>query len=372
MSDTFGQVLRRWRTAAGRSQPQLARQIHVDQSVISRWETGRTTPDPDTARRLDHVLATGGELAPLLAPHGGSTPPCPGDEPVTGEYVQFLHETITQLVTLDGQHGGAELVPLAARTYRSASTRLAAGHYSPRLESDFASAVAELGEVAGWLAFDATQYDRARWFNQEALHQARLAGDQSMELFLLGNMAMQAQELGQARDALRTVQRMEQFPLSPRLQVMVALRRARAAADLGDHRALPLIRRAQAQVDASVHTSDPEWAWWVDHRELRVHEGGMWRAIGWPDRAVDCYADALEAVPRRYRWASYVGGANFVAALVDVRSWHEAETALDHVAALAPEVSSGRATQRLREAATMARRRHAPSSIDDKLAALCA
>lgn len=371
MSETFGQALRRLRRGAGLSQPQLAQRVPTDQSAVSRWETGRTTPSRDVVEQLDELLDAGGDLARLVFP-AAPEPPRPVDRPVTGDDIDDLRASITNLVTLDGQHGGAELVPLASRMFRTASARLASGNYPARLEADFAATVAELGEVAGWLAFDAMHNEQARSLNLEALHLARLAGDTSMEMFVLGNMALLAQESGQPREALRTVQLMERTSLSPRMRVMTALRRARAGADLGDERALTLIRRAQSEVDASIHRTDPDWAWWVDHRELRVHEGGMWRAIGRPERAVDCYAEALEAVPQSYRWASYLGAVNLAGALVEVQAWTEAERVAEQVATLAPDVTSGRASKRLRDAAAMARRLRAPSSLDGLLSSLAA
>lgn len=371
MSESFGQVLRRFRLAAGLSQPRLAKLVHADQSAVSRWETGRITPSPETVERLDELLEASGRLARFVTPVVSAELP-PSDEPVTADYVEELRAGIANLVDLDGQYGGADLVPMASRMFRAASTRLAAGNYPAALESDFTATVAELGEVAGWLAFDAMQHERARALNLEALHLARLAGDSSMELFLLGNMALMAQETGQPREALRTVQLMERFKLTSRLRVMVALRRARAAADLGDERAFTLMERAQVEVHDSVQTADPKWAWWVDRRELQVHEGGMWRAAGKSERAVDCYAAALEAVPRSYRWASYIGGANLVSALVEVRSWADAERAATDVARLAPEISSARAGKRLRDAAETARRNRAPSSLESMLTTLAA
>lgn len=369
MAETFGQRLRRFRNAAGISQLELAERVHADQSAVSRWENDRTTPSETVLEQLDQLLETGGELARLAFPVTAATL-LPQDEQVTDDHVDELRSCIANLVALDGRHGGVELVPMAERVFRTASRRLTAGRCPSRLEPDFAATVAELGEVAGWLAFDATRFERARAINLEALHHARLAGDSSMELFLLGNMAMQAQESGQAQEALRIVGLMERFRLSPRLRIMVALRRARAAADLGDERSFRLIQRAKRAVDDSVQDSDPEWAWWVDLRELRMHEGGMWRAVGRPERAVDCYADALDAVPTDYRWAAYVGGATLLAALVEARAWREAETAAERVVGLAPDVSSGRASRRLRDAATTARRNRAPSSLEGMLTAL--
>lgn len=72
------------------------------------------------------------------------------DQPVTCGDVQVLRNTIAYLVALDGQHGGAELLPLAARTrtFRTASARLEDGNYPAGFEADFTATVAELGEVA--------------------------------------------------------------------------------------------------------------------------------------------------------------------------------------------------------------------------------
>ena len=377
MTDDFGPALRRHRIASGLSQPHLAKRVHVDQSAVSRWETGRTAPDRNTIEHLDEVLEAEGQLARLATPVARTPPgrvpetdPASPEAPVTADDVEELRSSIANLVALDGRYGGAELVPIAERMFRAASARRVAGNCPAELEVDFVATIAELGEVAGWLAFDSQHHDRARALNLEALHLARLAGDTSMELFLLGNMALLAQETGRPREALRTVQLMERFPLTPRLRVMVAMRRARAAADLGDERSLSLIQRAQVEVFDSVRSTDPNWAWWVDHRELRVHEGGMWRAVGQSTRAVDCYAAALDEVPRGYRWASYIGGANLVSALVEVRSWGEAEKAASDMSNLSAEVSSARAARRLRDAAVTARRHRAPNSLEGMLTTL--
>ncbi|MEV0700163.1 helix-turn-helix transcriptional regulator [Saccharopolyspora sp. NPDC050389] len=371
MSD-FGRSLRQLRQAAGLSQPQLARRVPVDQSTLSRWENGRSTPDRDTVQQLDDLLDAAGRLSRSASPTMPGVVPPTFDvaEPVTTDHIEELQNSITQLVALDRQHGGVELAPMAARLFRSAANRLASGKCSQAIEHDLAAVTAELGEVAGWLAFDAMQYDNARNLNLEALHLSRLAGDRNMELFLLGNMAMQAQETRRPREALRTVQLMETFNLSPRLRVMTGMRHARAAADLGDHRAFAVMHRAQSDLSSSVQSTDPDWAWWVNDHELKAHEGGMWRAVGEPSRAVDCYNAVLDRTAPRFRWARFIGAANLVNALVEVASWAEAEQAAAEVHALANHVSSARAARRIHTAATSARRNGAPSTLQDLLTVL--
>lgn len=369
---TFGQSLRQFRLAAGLSRPELARRIHVDQSTLSRWENGRTKPDFAAAERLDEALHASGRLAKLVSPPVIPEIPAPFEsaEPVTSCHVEELRQSISRLVALDGLHGGVELAPMAARLFRSATARLATGSYEPPVEHDLAAITAELGEVAGWLAFDSMHFDAARTLNLEALHLARSAGDRDMELFLLGNIAMQAQEVKQPREALRTVQLMETFKLSPRLRVMTSLRRARAAADLGDDRAFLVMKRAQSDLADGAHRTDPEWSWWVTDLELKVHEGGMWRAAGRPTRAVECYATVVESTAEQYRWARFIGGANLINALVEVSDWREAEKAAVQLHGLAGQVSSARAGLRIRATARTARRNDVPSSLDDVLTSL--
>ncbi|MEB3367990.1 helix-turn-helix domain-containing protein [Saccharopolyspora mangrovi] len=249
--ESFGRILRRYRATSGLTQPQLAGKVHVDQSAVSRWENDRAVPPREVIDRLDEVLHGGGHLVRAAFPAAPAHLP-PNEQPVTGDYVDELRASIAHLVQLDGRNGGAELVPMAARMFQGASARLAAGKFPESLEADFTATVAELGEVAGWLAF----------------------------------------------------------------------------------------------------------------------EGGMWRAIGRPGKAVDCYAAALERIPDRYRWASFLGGASLVSALVEVRAWSEAERAATQVASLAAEVTSARASMRLREAASTARRLRAPHGLEGLLTAL--
>ncbi|GAA0250413.1 helix-turn-helix transcriptional regulator [Saccharothrix mutabilis subsp. mutabilis] len=63
----FGATLRRRRKLAGLSQKDLAARLGYHHSVISRWESGHRRPDLDLVRRVDAVLAAGGELVEALA-----------------------------------------------------------------------------------------------------------------------------------------------------------------------------------------------------------------------------------------------------------------------------------------------------------------
>src|SRR6266498_5658774 len=68
MAETFGDALRRLRTAAGMSQAHLARQVPVHTSNVSRYESGLQHPEERMAARLDELLGAGGELLALWTP----------------------------------------------------------------------------------------------------------------------------------------------------------------------------------------------------------------------------------------------------------------------------------------------------------------
>ena len=96
-----------------------------------------------------------------------------GDEaPATGDYLGELRRTIPHLVALDGMHGGAEIAPIALRSFRRAQRILSEGRYVPAIERDLEAVTAELGELSGWLLFDAERQDQARAVNAEALNLA--------------------------------------------------------------------------------------------------------------------------------------------------------------------------------------------------------
>jgi transcriptional regulator with XRE-family HTH domain len=63
MSQSFAEVFKGARRAAGISQRDLAARMPADQSCISRWESGKSVPeDPRTVQRIDDLLRAGGAL----------------------------------------------------------------------------------------------------------------------------------------------------------------------------------------------------------------------------------------------------------------------------------------------------------------------
>ncbi len=89
---TGGALIAEARKRAGLTQGRLAERMSTHQSVVARWETGRTHPDFDTVRRA--VRAAGFDLGLSLTPldeHDLTL--------IRRELAQEPHERLSGLVT---------------------------------------------------------------------------------------------------------------------------------------------------------------------------------------------------------------------------------------------------------------------------------
>ena len=136
-------------------------------------------------------------------------------------YFESVRSHIREIIALDNRFGGADLVKLSMRFFRTLHDHLGSGTYDPGLERELNSAAGELAEVVGWLAYDAEEHDLTRRMNQESLYFARLAGDRTIELLTLQNSSMHAAQQGRPREALHIARSVLEgdYRLSPRLSL---------------------------------------------------------------------------------------------------------------------------------------------------------
>ncbi|MGH3973756.1 MAG: hypothetical protein ACRDS9_10595 [Pseudonocardiaceae bacterium] len=319
-------------------------------------------PSPDIAE--PDFLLTKGSIGAVIDLFDGA--------PVGADYVESLHETIKHLAALDGVHGGADIAPLALRGFHRAQLILREGRYEPACERDLEAVTAEIGELSGWLLFDAERHEESRQVNAEALTLARIAGDMSMEWFVLSNQALASVHTGRNREALRIAQSMTRGHDPPRrVRALFDVRAARALAALGDSiSALRAFDRARSAFAEGTTTRDPAWSWWFDERELAGHEGMIHAALGDHNRALPQLATAVERSQGRehFRWALYIHRANLLRALLRAGSWTDAERVAIDVIPMVGMIASARTEGLLRR--TLARpeaRPRMPSTLSDAL-----
>lgn len=376
MNETFGQALRRLRSERGISQTQLGRLVTYSGKYLSDFERGRRLPGPDLACVLDATLGATGllvdmaarESAAHIAARIGPTrldPSVTGDDPrqpLTADDAEELHVVIGRLVAVDTDRGADDLADLALCTFTQAQQRLAT--HNTTVTRDLYAAVAELGEVAGWLCYDADRPEESRRVSVEALLTARLAGDRGMEQFLVGHLSMLDLYQHRAGEALRLADMaLESEPVG-RAAAMFHLRRGRALADLGtDREALAELSRARSMLGDSVRDGTADWSWWLHTAEMTLHESLAHSAVGHHAHAVDLAHRALAGLPARQSRDQAVYRGLLLGPLVAAGAWADVEQLVLELLPVVGRLESARVRRRLRQIAERIDRAGAPGSL---------
>lgn len=263
--------------------------------------------------------------------------------------VEILHSRIRELVALDVRFGGDHTAGSALQLFRSVHRELTAGRCDPAVQRDLFAAAGELGEVAGWLLYDAGEHELVRRTNHEALHLSRLAGDHSMELLLVQNISMHAGHLGRPGEALRAARMvLETNTLSARLGALFRIRLARALAQGGaETEARRAFDHAHSLYLDGVRDDDPAWAWWINDEELSWHEAMIQRDSGHPSSAAEILRESLDGIPEREVRRRYNHLAALIEAQVRAGAWSDLDQSVALVLPFIDEVGSTRAATTL-------------------------
>ncbi|WP_139235113.1 helix-turn-helix domain-containing protein [Actinopolyspora lacussalsi] len=363
---------------AGMSRAELAEQANrwlaanmgssgaLDAHALARYERGAVVrPNRDYRAALRSVLGVteDSELGfdRASAPAARRTPSARAlpadnavseriDAPADSDTVSELRVTIDRLVALDGSLGGGEVAPLALRAFRRTQRILDQGSYRASVERDLEATAAELAEVAGWCLIDAGRFTEAHRVNAEALRLAVIAGDTSMEWFVMSNDVLVSLYQGNPYGALRIVRRFSEANLPNRVRALFEIRQARALAALESPAALDVFDKARSELTESFTHRDPSWTWWVDQRELAVQRGHVHDGLG---HSHDALRDMLESWElsrgkEHLRWATYITAANALRLSLRVGAWQEAERVTTEILPMVGEVSSVRTESILR------------------------
>lgn len=271
---------------------------------------------------------------------------------VDSAYAETLRSRIRQLVDLDVTFGGDQSSDFALQVFRSVHRKLGSVRCDPETERELFAAAGEIGEVTGWLLYDAGKHELVRRVNNEALHLTRLAGDRSIELLTLQNMAMHAGDLGRPAEALRIARMvLETRALSPRLEALFRIREARALAQAGDEAsAKRSFRRARSLYLDGTREDDPAWAWWIDDREMAWHEAVIHSNCADWSAAVDTFAASVESTPHREFRSRYHHLAALFNAQSRAHAWRDSSDTVRRVMPLVDEIRSTRTATTLLDA----------------------
>lgn len=384
--------LKRARTAAGWSQTEVCRRLSR-----ARRERGQMPPKPESILRQYRWWEQGkkratewqDELCDVFkaSPHAlglieESTAPSPlivpNAAPVVADYgdaayLDNARSDLARLVALDNRFGAADIVRMSYKFFKSLQNLVGTGAYERALEKDFNSLIGEVAELTGWLAYDAEIHKLVRLMNNESLLYTRLAGDRSIELLTLQNSSMHAGALGRPGEALHIAQSVldGNYKLSPRLRALFLTRKARALAQAGDESAIALFDEIESLYLDGVQDGDPNWAWWIDERELAWHKAMATQALRQDSLALVEFEHSVEATAPTETRSQYLHRAYLLQAQVDAASWDAAEVTIKSLLPLIPEVESTRTKVLLREAITkIAEHNKVPGKIQSGIAQL--
>lgn len=180
--------------------------------------------------------------------------------------IEQVEETIPQLRQLDDQRGGggANLTYVNAQ-FQVVGQLLRAASHGGQVTRRLLVALAELGQLAGWMAADCERHGLAQRYYLTALRAAHNAGDKALGANVLSMMAFHAASREEASDAISlgtaAVEMAHRSPVT--VQVLVTSRLASGYALVGDaDRFHSAHGRARELVE---HPSghQPRWAYYV-------------------------------------------------------------------------------------------------------------
>ena len=176
----FESRLRFYRLRAGLTQEQLAHLVGVTPEMVRKHEQGRSFPIQLYRERYAQLFKVSDaqlwvrNIVPLTsaaAPARSVVHSLALDAPLNMDELMSARSEIPRIVALDNRFGAADIVTLAVRLFKSLQSR---PHNLGSESKELYATLAELAEVAGWLAYDAEMHPLARRMNQESLHYARL------------------------------------------------------------------------------------------------------------------------------------------------------------------------------------------------------
>jgi hypothetical protein len=156
---------------------------------------------------------------------------------VTSQLADRLPPMVAELRRMDDAHSPLVVLSLAERDFAWVPGLLDQSSYDEVTGRRLHVAMAELGQVAGYAAYDLGDHGRAQRFYMAGLRAAHTAGDRVLGAHILKCLAEQSADLGHPQDALMLIDSAlagSRGATSPGQTALLHSWRARAQASLGD------------------------------------------------------------------------------------------------------------------------------------------
>jgi tetratricopeptide (TPR) repeat protein len=400
MPETFGQALHRWRTRRRISLRGLARTVPCSHGHLWDIEQGSRQVSPQFAAKLDTALEAGGALLAIamraVARSDEFPAAPPGVVPVAAQLagpaftagrgdratgtaaahdwlladpeplravdaggrvgtatVEALGCLVAELRRRDDEEGGADLLDLVEPELQFVARLMTRGSYPETVSRALHLRLAELAELAGWVAYDAGRYATAAHYFAAALAASEAAGDRVFGSYVLAMWGFAETDAGRPSDAvtmLRSAEAGVRGSAGPKVHAVLGTWEARAAAR-GGRAARRQFERTLAhagEVYARGAADDgPDWAYWMIQPELTAEAGRGFTLVGDWRTAVTYLTQGLAALGPGYQrdralYLSYLAEAYLAGGDVD-----RARARADEAAAALPALRSPRVAEHL-------------------------
>lgn len=195
-----------------------------------------------------------------------------GDDPL----VDQVERSVPLLQLLDDEHGGARHLPYVGSQFRAVGLLIREGDHSNAVTARLILAFAEIGQLAGWMAFDAADHGLAQRYFVTALRAAHQVNDLPLCAHILADMSFQAASRGHPADAMALGEAARRAsdaaPLAVRASVLSRLAYAYAAAG----RAADFTRTRNAARELIENRGDgqePRWMYFLTNNHLDCQAG---------------------------------------------------------------------------------------------------
>lgn len=323
--EALGPMVRRLRQSRGWSQQRLADALNDASGVptltrgdVSRWERGRRTPRhwlpflavvlavpreeleaatvageepavPAVPRTVADFLPPGDPLAPLATRSGRQ---------IGASTVADLAARVHGLRLADDVVYGRDLIGPALRELESAVTLYRQTTHTETVGRELLSVIGELAQIAGWVASDAGEHAEAERIYRLGLSAAQTAQDRTLAGQLLGSLAYQVANVGDAREAVRMAVAAASTAgpdAPPRARALFLDRVAWAHAKAGDAQpAMWALAEAHDALTSGHGADEPTYTYWVTTEELEVMDARVFTELRRPLRAVPLLSRVLE------------------------------------------------------------------------------
>ncbi len=218
----------------------------------------------------------GHQMVPLpspLAPYIGNGEPL----------LDHIEASIPLLQRLDDARGGGAHLAYVEAQLRAVGLVLCKRRHTEQASRRLLAACATLGQLTGWMAFDASRHGVAQRYWFTALRAAREVGDRPLASHILADLAFQAASRGRPGDAVTLAEAAaraaERSPATVRASVASRLGYSYAAA--GRRRDFEKQRTEASRLLESRHdASEPPWMYFLTQGHLDCQAGYTLVALG--------------------------------------------------------------------------------------------